>query len=149
MIRFGILLLLFVSAFCAHTVSAAVPSCYNSIVQNFFNPVLVNQALSMHDDIYQSSWSEISRNLKSQTTDIPRLVKERASKIHPNPFDIPFNPEVAGEVLKQVLVGILAQTLTYYQINNSSNKANDIFNYLQHLKMEQWNECFIPVVIQK
>lgn len=37
--------------------NAEMPSCYKQIERNFFNPIIVSQALSLHLRIYQSSIS--------------------------------------------------------------------------------------------
>ena len=126
------------------TADAAIPPCYKEMERGFYKPELVQQALSFHLRIYQSTWSAINSSLQRKAQNVPDIVKRKASKMHPNPLDIPFDPEVAGQVLEQILIDILAQTLAEFNIKNHEQVLL-IFNFIKEKQIAKWQACFTPL----
>lgn len=116
------------------------PSCVRDIEENFFNPYYVSQALSLHD-FSQSAWSEVNRNLKTRVGGIPALVRQKANKLSPNPFDAPYDPEEAANVLKEALYETLEQTLHDFNVTDPY-EIREMFNYILEKQAPRWKACF-------
>lgn len=142
------ILLSLISFFFHGIANGAIPPCYQELEKNFFRPELVSQALSFHLYISQSSWSAINAEIKKRSKDIPRMVRERAAKMHPNPFEIPYQPEAAGAVFESVLRDVLAASLATYNVTNQVVVAQ-IFEYLQQKQITLWNACFVSEEISE
>lgn len=123
------------------SLQAEMPSCYRQIEQNFFNPIFVSQALSLHFTIFQSSWSEISRKVRQNATQVPRIVRERAEKMHPNPHNVPIDYYESAKLLREVLLEVLTATLVEFQITNP-NQINQIFDFVREKQQPQLDACF-------
>lgn len=132
---------LFLSLICPCLSYADFKTCYRQIEQNFFNPILVSQALSLHFTFPQSSWNEVNRKLQQNASQVPRLVRERAVRMSPNPFNVPFNYHEAAELLRQALLEVLANTMAEFQVTNPS-QIKAIFDYLRIRQLHQITECF-------
>lgn len=126
-----------------HQVEAEVPSCYYSIERNFFNPRFVSQALALHG-VSQSAWMEINRVLAENARQVPQLVKARAQKMHPNPFGIPFLPEEAGKLLKQVLFEVFSRTISQFgeSVATNSGQVQEMFDYIREQQKRNLVACF-------
>jgi hypothetical protein len=116
------------------------PSCVREIEREFFNPVFVSQALSLHD-VSQSAWSEVNRVLKQKNGDIPGRVRDRAAKMNPNPFDTPFQAKEAKQVLQDVLYEILTETLASFNITDPT-EIREMFNYIREQQADKFIRCF-------
>lgn len=119
---------------------ADIPACYHDIERNFFRPEWVGQALSFHN-VSQSAWREINRKLQHNVTQVPRIVRELASKVQPNPFYYPYDLEMVEVILKQALLEVLTKTLIEFNIRNP-NMVSEIFNYIMEQQKAQWEGCF-------
>ncbi len=126
---------------------AEPPSCYAQLEREFFNPVYVNQALSMHN-ISQSAWPEVNRILKENSAVIPARTRALASKQRPNPFNPPFDGEAAAKILTRVQLEVLSKTLVRFQIQNPY-VVQQIYGYIKEQQQERWNTCFGLVQLQK
>ncbi len=124
-----------------HPISAKPPECYFEIERTFLNPYYVIQAFSLNRIIYQGAWNGIVGQLNTNAKRIPMMVKQRASKMNPNPFNDPFQPKEAGEVFEKVVVEVLTMTLGPYEIV-SPPQIQKIFNYVREQQQNKWNACF-------
>lgn len=115
-------------------------ACYLNIERNFFNENVVNQALASRN-ISQSNWVLINQALRANSTEIPKIVRERAKKLNPNPFDTPFRPIIAAQILKQVQFEVFAATLATFKINNPSD-IEAMFRYIRKSHSANLEECF-------
>ncbi|MBA3816896.1 MAG: hypothetical protein H0X29_10345 [Parachlamydiaceae bacterium] len=131
------LILLIATPFC---IFAQESGCYLNIERNFFNESVVNQALASRN-ISQSNWTLINQSLRAKTREIPAMVRERAKKLNPNPFDTPFRPIVAGEILKQVQFEVFVATLALFKITNL-NDIQDMFIIIRKSHRANLKECF-------
>jgi len=116
------------------------PSCVRELERDFFNPVFVSQALSLHD-VSQSAWAEVNRVLKQQIGAIPGRVRDRAARMNPNPFDIPFQEHDAKQVLESVLYDVLAETLKQFNITDPT-EVREMFNYIREQQADKFVRCF-------
>ncbi len=117
------------------------PACYRDIERSFFRPELVSQALSFQISIPQNTWTPINTALGRNAGQVPKIVRERAAKLHPNPFDTPFDAEIAEQLLTQALVEVLAKTLVQYNITHPG-VVREIFLYIQAQQIKKWTACF-------
>lgn len=116
------------------------PACVRELEEVFFNPYYVSQALSLHD-VSQSAWAEVNRVLKQKAQNVPALVREKAKAMDPNPFDVPYDPDGASKVLKEVLYGVFAETLTQFNITDPY-EVKEMFAYLLERQADKWTSCF-------
>lgn len=131
------LILLLITPFC---IFAEESACYLNIERNFFDENVVNQALASRN-ISQSNWTLINQSLKSNSKDIPGIVRERAKKLNPNPFDTPFRPIIAAEILSQVQFEVFAATLAIFKINSPSD-VQEMFLYIRKSHSANLKACF-------
>lgn len=124
---------------------AAVPPCYRDIERNIFRPEYVSQALSFQMLIGQSSWSGINTAIQQRSRNLTSLVQERGRQRRPNPFDVPYDPERAGEVFQSVVLDILRDALAQFNIYNQV-VLMQIFEYLKDKNIDLWDRCFVTGV---
>lgn len=119
--------------------SADVPPCYRDLEVNFFDPNIVNEAFSLHA-ISQSNWNLINTELQRNMKQVPELIRERAKQIDPNPFESPFQPEAASELLQQALLEVFSKTLSIFHITNQYN-IEEMFNYIRKRQRARLTAC--------
>ena len=117
-----------------------MPPCYRDLEVNFFNPTLVNEALSLHS-VFQSSWSLINYELQKNVRRVPELVKARAREMERNPFEPTFQPQEASALLRQVLFDVFSQTLAEFNITNQNN-VDEMFQYIRERQSHRFLACF-------
>lgn len=120
--------------------STDVPPCYRNLEVNFFRTDLVNEALSLHG-VSQSKWNLINTQLQGNVKGVPQLVKEKAKKMEPNPFDPPFQSQEAAELLRQVLLEVFSETLANFHITNQAN-VKEMFQYIRERQSQLLISCF-------
>lgn len=121
-------------------VFSETPLCYKNIEANFFKPEFVDEALSLHS-VPQSNWTLINNELREKMVRVPELVREKAKKMNPNPFGMPFQPQEASEVLRQALFAVFAETLADFHITNRG-KAEEMFQYIRQRQGLRLLACF-------
>lgn len=127
-------------------VEAAIPHCYQDLQRNFFKPEYVAQALSLQQMVIgQSSWSGINTAIQQQAGRISNLVDQRAKKMSPNPFAIPYRPEDAGEVFKSVVIDIIRDALAQFNFTSQA-MIMQIFEFLKQKNIDLWDQCFVTGV---
>lgn len=115
-------------------------SCYREIEKDFFRKDYVDEALSLHN-VSQSAWTYIHQSLQESMKKVPGIVRKRAAKMDPNPFDFPFRPDVASELLRQALFEVFSTTLAPFGITNSSD-LKDMFTYIRDKQSKRLIACF-------
>jgi hypothetical protein len=115
-----------------------MPSCYRDLETNFFKPNLVNETLSLHS-ISQSNWALINEELQRNVLQVPRMVRERASHMHPNPFE-PFQPQAASALLRTVLLEVLSNSLAVFHITNQ-NQIEEMYQYIRERQSQLFLSC--------
>lgn len=138
----GVMDLTMVSSLSAYDAS---PRCYRELQLHFFRPELVQQALSMHH-VPQSAWIPITQVLTSQSTQVPRYIREKARRMQPNPFDPVFLPEVALGLIEETLFQIFSTTMAPYMnyqavVINQGDIA-DMFRYIRNKQEKAFLRCF-------
>ena len=114
--------------------------CYRELESNFFDENIVSAALSLHK-VYQSQWTLINRDLRNRSRNIKQTVKQRARKLERNPFNRPFQLEVATQLLIQAEFEIFSDVMFNYDVR-SPGKINDMFLYIRENRLQQMPECF-------
>lgn len=120
------------------------PSCFRELTTTFFRPGLVNEALSMHS-IDQSVWVPINIALKRRSERVPTLLRQRADHMRPSPLEHPFQPAVAGELLRQILLQVFTEAihdldLSYGSITNEDN-IKEMFGYIRRRQESRLRAC--------
>lgn len=116
-----------------------IPFCYREFETNFFKPNLVNEALSLQA-VPQSNWILINEELRKNMREVPRLVREKAGHMEPNPFS-PFRPHAASALLRSVLFDVFSSTLAVFHITNQ-NKVDEMFKYIRERQSQYILSCF-------
>lgn len=116
--------------------------CYRDIEKDFFQEVFVNQALSIHN-VSQSTWKPINIKLRENTRRVPELVKQRVATLRRDPFKSPFQPDVAGDVLRYALFEVFSSTLAEFNVTNGSD-VSEMFRYLRERQQARFVACFGP-----
>jgi hypothetical protein len=133
----SLLFLLWSIAVCADDRSLA---CFKEIELDFFREDIVSQALSLHG-VSQTNWKNINNNLRERARHVPRILRQKAEYMHPNPFQSPFQTRVAAQLLRQTLYEIFAATLKDNNITNESN-IKDMFRYIREKQAHRLIACF-------
>lgn len=77
------------------------PSCLYDLQVNFFPPDISRQSFDMFY-VFQSQWDPILTSLKYEAGQVPRIMRERARALKPNPIDYPFDADKTKELLLAV-----------------------------------------------
>lgn len=122
------------------------PACFRDLEVNFFEPVIVGQALSLHG-VSQGRWELIIKDLRSRSLDIPRIMRERTEFMVDSPLQYPFNPTRAMELLQQTLLELFAAVLSASYTTPSVNVVDpkdveEMFAYIWIQQTEKINACF-------
>lgn len=88
----------------------ARPSCYRDLERNFFEEKAVTTALSLWQ-VQQGQWRSIVYELKKQSQEAERLIKEKAARYSVNPLQNPFQPDVAKSLLKETMWQIFRRVM--------------------------------------
>ena len=129
-------------------VGAETPRCYAKLESSFFNPYYLTQALSLNRNIFQSSWSTINQTVQIKAQRVPQMVRDRAERMNPNPFGNPYHPKEAGELLEQVLINVLAESLALFGITNPHD-VKVVFDFVLEQQRAEWIVCFGEKTQQK
>ncbi len=119
----------------------ASPPCFRILESNYFEPGALYQALSLHH-VIQSQWNLIYQDLAKRSRDIPKIVKDKASRLSPNPLQDPYNKDVAVQILHDALYSLFVDVLRIHNITNESDIKN-MFDYILSRKPEALQQCFI------
>lgn len=111
--------------------------CYRELESNFFDARIVNEALSLHK-VYQSQWTLINRDLQDRSRNVGQTVKQQARKLERNPFNRPFQLEVATQLLLEAEFEIFSDVMFNYNIT-SPGKIDDMFRYIRDNRLQQSN----------
>src|SRR5665647_459566 len=77
------------------------PTCLYDLQVNFFSPDISRQSFDMFY-VFQSHWDPILTSLKYEANQVPRMMKDRARALKPNPMDYPFDADKTKELLLAV-----------------------------------------------
>lgn len=130
---------------CSSRLSAQLPACFNQIEQNFFSYQVVAQAFS-NSNIAQAHWSVLYTQLQQNARYVPMMVEQTAARMSPNPLN-PYQPLLAGELLKRVLYKVFFDTMyanraiiTNRYINESD--INQMFIFIRSQQSYLLSGCF-------
>jgi hypothetical protein len=119
--------------------------CYKDLELNFFQPALVSQALSMHH-VDQSSWNPILQTLKESSKKVPGMIKAKAKRYTPSPFEPLFIPEIAKQILEETLYEVFFNTIVsynrYQQIRLNGDDIRIMFMYILSKQEKKMESCF-------
>ncbi|MGK5595353.1 MAG: hypothetical protein ACSNEK_08355 [Parachlamydiaceae bacterium] len=119
------------------------PRCFHNLEMDFFERGVVMQALSVYNTqgVYQSQWSLIYLELLRRQGDIPKLIKENAKKMNPNPLQYPFQPDKAEEVFLKTLYGIFRQAISKHASVNDET-VQGMFRFIIEKQTKKLDACF-------
>ncbi len=136
------------SSLCAVPSVAPDPiKCIKDLELNFFDPYIVNSALSMYD-IREELWPLINEMLKRKSFSVLDRMKRKTAYMVPNPIEYPLQPEAAAKVLLDVLREVFLETLNFYYIDRQP-RADFIFNYIALQQQPKISACFGQAAIPK
>lgn len=122
-----------------------LPPCFSQVEQNFFNYDVVAQAFS-NNGIPQSAWPVLYAQIQQNVRYVPVMVEQTAARMSPNPLN-PYQPLLAGELLKRVLYKIFFDTMfanrnivTDRQIHESD--IRQMFLYIRSRQTLLLSSCF-------
>lgn len=123
----------------------ASPSCYKDLELNFFQRAVVSQALNLHR-VDQGAWTPIVQILQETSKRVPALIKAKALRLSPNPFDPVFIPELARQLLEETLFevfsGVMISYNPYQQLKINGGDIQDMFNYILNSQAKRMERCF-------
>lgn len=124
---------------------AQLPSCFYRIESDFFSYTVVTAAFS-NNSIQQSLWPVLYQQLQQNIRYIPGMVEQAAAQMNPNPLN-PYQPLIAGELLKRVLYKVFHDTMLANQriITNRIIHESDIrqmFNFIHAQQSAFLSSCF-------
>ncbi len=119
-----------------------IPACYRELETNFFLPALVSQGISLQAGYqqYQNTWPLIIDELQRRSTNIPQIIKDKASRMRPDPLDFPFQADIASELLWSTLYELFASVVSKYNITDVED-IQSIFNYIRRQQEPRLKEC--------
>lgn len=122
----------------------AQPSCLQDLEVNFFNPKLVNEALSLYS-IDMNTWPLINQELKRRAQGIPSIMKKRTDSMSPSPLEYPFQPLITGEILRQVLLETFTGVFTDFRLSSgviaSDDNIREMFGYIRRQQKDRIEAC--------
>ncbi|MFQ5730049.1 MAG: hypothetical protein ACE5GN_06785 [Waddliaceae bacterium] len=89
----------------------------------------------------QSQWILIRQDLKKESRYVPRLMKERARKMRPNPLENPFQAEGVLQLFRQISWEIFVKVMEKYDDGHQQRKWPAIFNYIYETELRHINAC--------
>lgn len=120
------------------------PPCFKSLQRNFFRETYLNETFSFHQtDVTQSNWNAIYRALQQGMELVPGMVKRRAEALDVNPLDNPFQPQIAKQILLDVLYEVFVKVMYTYGVQDPY-AIRDMFNYVVSKHLADMNACFGP-----
>lgn len=130
---------LILAAGCAY---AEAPACLDEIARHFFSTDTVSEALAMHG-VGQANWILIERELAVGASAVPKIVRERAKQLIPNPLDPPYDSEATRALLEQALLDVMLSTLNTFHVTNTAT-VEDMYRYIRDKQEAKFNRCFPP-----
>lgn len=113
--------------------------CYQELSTHFFDPLIVNQALSLYG-VRQELWQPIIQTLQGKSLTVPDRMKQRTAFMVPNPIEYPMNRVDTAKLLKSVLAEVFYEALQANYI--SPFNSNEIFEYIFSQQLPAFNQCF-------
>lgn len=121
------------------------PGCFQDLALHFFQPGLVDQALSLHSRyVYQSQWANINNMLQEAAPNIPNIIRNRTARQLKSPLDYPFQPKEAYLLLRSVLFEVWVQVLNQNGVINNTD-IKEMFNYILYKQQDRLHACFGPI----
>lgn len=122
------------------------PACFRDLELNFFEPVLVGQALSLHG-VSEGRWEVIITQLRSRSLDIPRIIRERTEYQVDSPLQYPFNAPRAMQLLQQALLELFTAVLSASYTTTSTSVVDpksieEMFAYIWIHQSYKIDACF-------
>ena len=115
-------------------------ACVQQLETNFFQPYVVNEALSSYQ-IPQALWVPITQGLITNSLTVPNRMKKVTANMVPNPIEYPLQKEATAVILKEVLFDVFMETMRQYQVNERPT-ADFIFDYIFSRQKTAWSRCF-------
>lgn len=117
------------------------PRCLREVEINYLDHRYLQEAFDMYR-IFQSQWTQILTTLSQRVPNIPGMVRDRARKMSPDPFEHPFD----GEKVKSIILDVEFEVLQEVLITNyvtDLNAINGIFNYVRSRRENYLDACLI------
>ncbi len=116
------------------------PPCYLDLEKSFFRTDWVLQALSMNL-VMQGQWDAIAKGVVGQQGGIPAMVRERANRMSPNPFDPKFIPEQVKEIFLEAAFSVF-RDVVYSNGYSDPTGIKSMFDYIVARNEIRLNQCF-------
>jgi hypothetical protein len=129
----------------------ATPKCFRQLEQSFFTRKHVFQALAMYYwVIKQGSWelvyTDISRNVRS----IHTVLRQKGQAMGRNPFDHPFQTDVAYQLLDQTLKEIFTHAMNnaitdqtpWSNMGQFDKMVDSMYQYIKEQNQPMWEQCY-------
>lgn len=115
------------------------PRCYKLLQLNFFQERLVYEAFSLHG-VPQGAWPMIFHDLDDQQKHVPERIRDLAARLRPDPLDPVFVPEVARQILLDVLFKTFSSVLRMHDLSNDAD-ITAMFNYILSKQIDRIDSC--------
>jgi hypothetical protein len=115
------------------------PRCMYSLETQFFDAKTVKESFDLYH-VMQSLWGPAYTDLLVNVKKVPTLVKAKARKMSPNPFDNPFDPEKAKQVLIDAEFEVFRDTMVSHYFADL-NAIHGMFDYIVRQQEANINRC--------
>jgi hypothetical protein len=117
------------------------PNCFKKIEEEIFNQRNLDQTFSMH--LYymnQGSWNILYKLLRDQTHDLHQKLRKAGNQFERNPFDHPFQPKAALNLLHDTLFIGFERVMRENNVN-SAEVITSMFDEIWRKQAGRLAEC--------
>lgn len=123
------------------------PSCLYDLQVNFFPPSTSRQAFDMFY-VFQSHWDLILTSLKYEANQVPRIMKERARALKPNPMDYPYDADKTKELLLAVEYEVFHKVFIRNYVYDLQ-AIRGMFDFIVDRQQNRINACLVKKKVTK
>lgn len=119
--------------------------CLANLEVNFFDPALVNQALSLYN-VPQGTWTVIIQSLREKSASVPERLKRKTARMFPNPLAYPLEKGPTAKLLKETLYEVFVEALAENAVHEQPT-VSLMFDFIFSRQMPQLVQCLGPEVL--
>lgn len=115
------------------------PRCLYELQTHFFDPRYVKESFDLYR-VFQSQWDSIIVNLRQDVQYVPRIVRDRARRLRPDPFEHPFDAEKVKELILAVEFEIFRDAMVrnyFYDVSATYG----MFDYIRSRQEKKIDHC--------
>lgn len=120
--------------------------CLRELELHFFDPTLVNQALSMYN-VPQGTWATILQSLQERSASVPERLKSKTAGMYPNPIAYPLQKGPTAKLLKDTLYEVFVEALAQNGVHEQPT-VGLMFDFIFSRQMPSLIQCFGPEVLE-